>query len=88
MGESFDVKQALQIGLLPSAVTRSHPVKYLESHTQMYIKEELAQEGISRNLEAFTRKLQTYCNNYWFAKPYEMILSCRFYRTVLEHNKA
>lgn len=58
MGEHFDIKQALQIGLLPSAVTHSHSEKYLESYTQMYVKEEVVQEGLSRNLEAFTEFLE------------------------------
>lgn len=58
MGDHFDVKQALQIGLLPSAVTRSHPENYLESYTQMYVKEEVAQEGLTRNLESFTHFLE------------------------------
>ena len=38
MGESFDIKQALQLGLLPSVVTRSHPEKYLESYGGRMLK--------------------------------------------------
>ncbi len=58
MGESFDLSDALRIGLLPSAVARPHPEKYLESYAQMYIKEEVAQEGISRHLDSFIEFLE------------------------------
>lgn len=58
MGENFEVKQALHSGLLPAAITRSHPDKYLETYAQMYIKEEVAQEGLSRNLDAFIQFLE------------------------------
>jgi predicted AAA+ superfamily ATPase len=58
MDDQFDIKQALQIGLLPSVVTRSHPERYLESYTQMYLKEEVAQEGLRQNLDIFTAFLE------------------------------
>ncbi len=58
LGEDFNLSTAMQFGLLPAAVTHSDPKKYLESYTQTYIQEEIIQEGLTRNIGAFTRFLE------------------------------
>jgi len=58
MGEHFSLKKALEYGLLPSAVTRTHPEKYLETYAHLYIKEEIIQEGLRHSLEKFSRFIE------------------------------
>jgi len=58
MGETFNLENALQFGLLPKAVTHVTRKKYLQSYTNTYVKEEVSQEGLTRNISAFTRFLQ------------------------------
>lgn len=56
--EIFDIKKALQYGLLPTAVKIEEPQRYLATYVQTYLKEEVLQEGLTRNLAAFTRFLE------------------------------
>lgn len=58
IGPDFDLSHALQWGLLPTAVTHADPKKYLESYVQTYLREEVLQEGISRNIGTFARFLE------------------------------
>ena len=59
LGDQFDIRKVLQLGLLPATVTHNHPEQYLESYVFTYVKEEVAQEGLTRNLAAFTDFLET-----------------------------
>ncbi len=59
MGESFDCLQASKYGLLPAIQTEPDPKKYLEAYVTTYLREEVLQEGLLRNLGAFTRFLET-----------------------------
>lgn len=58
MAGEFNLEHALLYGFLPAAVGHSDPKKYLESYVQTYIKEEVLQEGLTRNIGAFTRFLE------------------------------
>jgi uncharacterized protein len=58
IGEAFDFNHALHFGLLPAAVTHPDPHRYLESYVQTYVREEVLQEGLTRNISAFTRFLE------------------------------
>lgn len=58
IGEEFDLLHAVEFGLLPTAVTHVDPKKYLESYVQTYVREEVLQEGLTRNIGAFTRFLE------------------------------
>lgn len=58
MGESFNSQHALKYGMLPVAATHNDPQKYLESYVQTYLREEVLQEGLTRNIGAFTRFLE------------------------------
>jgi len=55
----FNLEKALIYGQLPSIYSESDPKKYLESYVKTYLQEEIQQEGLTRNLSAFTRFLET-----------------------------
>jgi len=59
MGNLFSLPHALEYGMLPAAATHADPKKYLESYVQTYVREEVLQEGLTRNVGAFTRFLET-----------------------------
>jgi len=56
--EAFDLPHVLQYGLLPQAVTHQDPSSYLESYVQTYLREEVAQEGLTRSVGVFARFLE------------------------------
>ncbi|MFH1488692.1 MAG: DUF4143 domain-containing protein [Pseudomonadota bacterium] len=55
----FDLKRALVHGLIPLAYTAEDPRDFLESYIQVYLQEEIAQEGLIRNIGSFTRFLES-----------------------------
>lgn len=57
LGEDFDIKKSLQVGHLPSCYTYENANDYLSTYVQMYLQEEVLQEGLTRNLSSFTRFL-------------------------------
>lgn len=58
LGEDFDLLRALEFGLLPGAMGIANPQKYLETYVQTYLREEVLQEGLTRNISAFSRFLE------------------------------
>lgn len=58
LGEEFQLKKALQYGLLPAVIQETAPEKYLQSYIFSYLKEEVMLEGLARNLSAFNRFLE------------------------------
>lgn len=61
MGSRFDLKKALNYGLLPSIHDpgkKVEPEPYLQAYVQTYVQEEVLQEGLTRNLGAFARFLE------------------------------
>lgn len=58
LGRDFDVQHALTYGHLPATFQEEHPQKYLESYVGTYLREEVQQEGLTRNLAAFSRFLE------------------------------
>jgi len=58
LGGDFRLEHSLQYGHLPSVYTQSEPKKYLEAYVKTYLEEEIRQEGLTRNLSAFTRFLE------------------------------
>ncbi len=58
LGEHFNLKHALMYGMLPSVWIDQKPQKYLSSYVQTYLREEVLQEGLTRNLAAFSRFLE------------------------------
>lgn len=58
LGEDFNLQHSLKYGHLPCAYTEHDPKKYLESYIQTYLREEVQQEGLVRNLGSFSRFLE------------------------------
>lgn len=59
LGRDFNLEKSLEFGQLPSVYQEASPKKYLESYVQTYLKEEVEQEGLTRNISAFARFLET-----------------------------
>lgn len=58
MGDAFNLTHALRYGLLPKAAAQINPKKYLTSYTKTYVQEEVLQEGLTRDIGAFSRFLE------------------------------
>ncbi len=58
IGETFDVVKALQYGLLPHSYLQDNPKDFLESYMGTYLKEEVLQEGLVRNIGGFSRFIE------------------------------
>lgn len=56
--DDFNFQRVLEYGLLPTAVTHVDPKKYLTSYVQTYVREEVLQEGLTRNIGAFNKFLE------------------------------
>ncbi len=56
--KQFTLQFALEFGLLPAVYTYDDPSRYLSTYIQTYLQEEVIQEGLTRNLTAFTRFLE------------------------------
>jgi predicted AAA+ superfamily ATPase len=56
--KDFDLNRAMKYGTLPMSIQSKDPHKYLQSYLSTYLKEEVQQEGLTRNLPAFSRFLQ------------------------------
>lgn len=61
MGERFDLSRALTLGLVPLVVDSADPRKTLAGYTSLYLREEVSQEGLVRNMGSFTRFLEAIC---------------------------
>lgn len=59
LGKDFDFSKSLDYGHLPALFSESNKKKYLESYVMTYLEQEIQQEGLTRNLGAFTRFLET-----------------------------
>ncbi len=58
LGDDFTLRHSLQCGQLPCAYTDADPQAYLRSYVKTYLQEEIQQEGLTRNLGAFSRFLE------------------------------
>lgn len=58
LGEDFNLKKSLRWGHLPMAYTENDSESYLHSYLTTYLKEEILLEGLTRNIEAFSRFLE------------------------------
>ena len=54
IGKEFNLSQMLNAGYLPRHYISSHPKRLLQSYVNDYLKEEIAAEGLVRNLPAFS----------------------------------
>ena len=53
--EKPDLLKALNHGLIPAHYLQKNPVKSLKAYVRDYLKEEVFQEGLTRNISAFSR---------------------------------
>ncbi len=58
LGSDFDLAQSLRFGSLPFACTTDDPAAYLRDYVATYLREEVMQEGLVRNLSTFSRFLE------------------------------
>jgi uncharacterized protein len=58
LGNKFDILRALNHGLLPSIYLSEAPDQDLQAYVGTYLKEEVASEGLTRNIPAFSRFLE------------------------------
>lgn len=57
IGENFNLEQAITRGLLPMAYQSEHFKHYLNAYVETYLKEEVLQEALTRNINLFARFL-------------------------------
>ena len=58
LGEHLDLARALNHGLLPSIYLSDEPEQDLRAYTGTYLREEIAAEGLTRNVPSFARFLE------------------------------
>ena len=57
-GDAFNLRDSLQLGHLPARFSESDPEKYLKDYVQTYLREEVMQEGLTRNIGHFSHFLE------------------------------
>jgi predicted AAA+ superfamily ATPase len=55
IGKDFELDESLQFGGLPGVLAVEDKNSFLKSYVQTYLQQEIVQEGVSRNLSAFSR---------------------------------
>jgi predicted AAA+ superfamily ATPase len=58
LGDQFQLSFALQYGLLPAVYSYDDPAGYIATYVDVYLREEVMQEGLTRNISAFARFLE------------------------------
>jgi uncharacterized protein len=58
LGADFNLKNALQYGHLPAVFSQKDPQQFLHAYINTYLKEEILQEGLTRNLGSFSQFLE------------------------------
>lgn len=58
LGDDFDLEEALTTGLVPVVGKYANREKQLSAYLSLYIREEVYQEGLVRNLDSFARFLE------------------------------
>lgn len=58
LGDQFELSRAINQGLLPPLYLSDSPEEDLKSYVGTYLKEEIAAEGLTRNIPAFSRFLE------------------------------
>ncbi len=58
IGDGFDLNKSLRYGLLPISYTSDDSKHFLESYFTTYLREEILQEGLVRNLGTFSRFME------------------------------
>ncbi|MCM2324536.1 MAG: AAA family ATPase [Oligoflexia bacterium] len=58
LGARFELERTINYGLLPSVYFSDDPEADLEAYLGLYLQQEIANEGLTRNLPAFSRFLE------------------------------
>jgi predicted AAA+ superfamily ATPase len=58
LGKHFKLEEALHRGMLPVIVTSANPIGRLKAYLALYMREEVQQEGLVRNVAGFSRFLE------------------------------
>ncbi len=58
LGEDFNLRKSLKFGNMPAVYSEKNEKEYLESYVATYLNQEVFQEGLTRNLSAFSRFLE------------------------------
>jgi len=58
LGKNFDLNHALQHGLIPVVLDSAQPAASLNAYIDLYIREEVRMEGLTRNIGNFSRFLE------------------------------
>ena len=59
LGDTFSLEKSLEWGHLPSIFSEKDPALFVKAYVQKYLREEVLQEGLTRNLGSFSRFLET-----------------------------
>jgi predicted AAA+ superfamily ATPase len=59
LGKDFNLDQSLRFGRLPAVFQEADPKAYLKSYVHTYLDEEVRQEGLTRNMAAFARFMES-----------------------------
>lgn len=59
LGKDFSLEQSWRYGHLPAVFSEPDPTAFLKSYVQTYMREEVIQEGLTRNIGGFARFLET-----------------------------
>jgi uncharacterized protein len=62
--DAFNIPQALKVGVVPLILASSNPAEVLESYIGMYLREEVQAEGLVRNINNFSRFLESISFSY------------------------
>jgi predicted AAA+ superfamily ATPase len=59
LGKDFNLDQSLRFGRFPAVFQEADPKAYLKSYVHTYLDEEVRQEGLTRNMAAFARFMES-----------------------------
>lgn len=59
LGSDFNLITSLKWGHLPTIPSEEEPDRFLKAYVQTYLREEVLQEGLTRNIGSFSRFLET-----------------------------
>ncbi|MFA5840529.1 MAG: AAA family ATPase [Candidatus Margulisiibacteriota bacterium] len=59
LGPQFNLENALSFGLIPVVAAAENPADSLKAYLDLYIREEVQMEGLTRNIGNFSRFLET-----------------------------
>jgi len=59
LGSDFNLITSLKWGHLPAIPSEKEPDRFLKAYVQTYLREEVLQEGLTRNIGSFSRFLET-----------------------------